>query len=210
MANSSLKKIINARSTSFKMTGNKTVSTTFSSSDLGSDYFSLYVSGGSYQVYSVFIFYNDLDEIGEHGGLYKKTPDEVGWPHSSPYVPGAAIQMQICAPTAKKYSINVKLNCVFGFNDNSSSPANSIYKFRIDVDGKSIHDDKWKNGDNWPYNQNMVANITVPNSLKWVDFGTYNVTLSKGLHTILMRFGACHRYNKHASIYINNMRVSLT
>ena len=118
--------------------------------------------------------------------------------------------MQVCAPTAKKYSINVKLNCVFGFNDYSSSPANSIYKFRIDVDGNSIHDDEWKNGNNWPYNQNMVANITVPNSLKWVDFGTYNVTLSKGLHTILMRFGACHQFNKHASIYINNMRVSLT
>ena len=48
MANSSLKKIINARSTSFKMTGNKTVSATFSSSNLGSDYFSLYVSGKSF------------------------------------------------------------------------------------------------------------------------------------------------------------------
>ena len=204
MANSSLKTIINARNTSFKITGNRTVSALFSSSNLNDDYFSLYVSGGSYQFYNA--KYTDYYE--EQG--YVKTKDDVGWPHSIPYVPGAVIQMQVYAPSTKTYSVNVKLNGAFGYSDNSSTQANSFYRFRMDIDGNEIHDDGWKDGYEWPYNQNMKTNIVVPDDLSWIDFGSYNVELTKGIHIVLMRFGACHQNNQHAAIYINNMRVSLT
>ena len=203
MANSNLKSIIKARSTSFKMNGNKTITASFSSSTL-SDYFYLYVSGGAYQCYNS-IQYEDTDS-----SAVQRTKDQVGWPHSNPYTPGKVIQMQIFAPTTKNYSLNIKLNSAFSYNGSSSSPANSFYRFRIDVDSSSIYDGGWKDGNASPYNQNMIGAISVPSSLKWVDFGTHTVHLTKGIHTILMRFGACHQYNKHAAIAINNMRVSLT
>lgn len=210
MANSSLKTIVNARSTSFKMTGNRTISASFSSSNLGNDYFWLYVAGGAYQTYRICVYYNEDESPGDHGGVYEKNQNDVGWPHSSPYVPGAVIQMQVVAPATRNYSVNVKLNCGFSFNDSSSSPANSFYRVRMDIDGRSIYDGGWKDGYGWPFNQNMIAVLQVPSSLRWCDFGTYNVYLTKGIHTVLMRFGACHQYNKHAAIAINNMRVSLS
>lgn len=204
MANSSVKTIINARNTSFKMTGNKTVSASFSSSSLGNDYFYLHIAGSSYQFYQAYV-----DESSSSG----QTKDQAGWPKSNPYVPGAAIQMQILAPSAKTYSVNINLHCLFkykGSTEDDSDPSYHYFRFRMDVDGSSIYDDGWKTGSSWPYNQN-IRHSTTEASLKWIDFGTRNVSLSKGLHTILMRFGACYPYSfLESEIYIDNMRVTLS
>lgn len=220
MADAGLKTINKSMGSSFTMNSDKAVTPSFSSSNLGGDAFYLYVAGGLYETYR-YVYYDDdsygnsyYDEpteswvyIPPEPIIYERTKDQVGWPHSNPYVPGPVVQMQVFAPETRTYSINLKLNSAYSFNSYDSGPENSFYRFRLDVDGTKIYDGQWQDGWGWPYNQNLQTSLS---PLKWVDFGSYDVHLTKGIHTVLLRMGACHQYNKHAAILADDVKITLS
>ena len=216
MANSSVKTIINARSTSFKMTGNRTVSTSFSSSDLGSDYFWLNLAGDAYAHHT----YWYVDESRWWVPPNANTCDAVGWPHSNPYTPGNAIKIIVNAPSTKTYSIRVSAHCAFletGPAYDAYVPnGHSWYRWRIDVDSTKLYDTGWTNNHLAPFKGASSTSISVPSSLKWVDFGPFSLNLSKGEHTIYIKVGACYRkhtnsnYSIGATIAINDVKVTLS
>lgn len=204
MSDSLLKTINNSIQTSFRMDKSKNITTSFLPSDLGENAFYLYVAHGEYQTYR----YEWTDDDGTY---YEdiRTKDQAGWPHSNPYTPGPAIQIQFFAQEEKNYSMNIKLHSAFSYayDDNSSGEQNSFYRFRLDVDDNMIYDGEWQDGTSWPYNQNMRTDL---DELTWVDFGTYEIYLTKGIHIALLRFGACHQYDKHAAILADDMMITLS
>jgi len=215
---SKLKKFNIALEKTFTMNSNKTIDTDFSSSALDDDdYFYLYVAHGSYDC-SEYYFVIDSYDNGEHEVYRYDTSldrfDKKGWPHSNPYTPGKICQQQFYIPEKGKYKIFVEVKAAFGYNGSSSDPRNSWYNYRIDLDDEKIKYSGWVNGYNQPFYGSMWSKGAWPNPIddytRWLDFGTYTKTLTKGIHTILVRMGAAHIYNKHAAIAVNNMRLTLT